>query len=394
MRSAIRPLREWLKSAADDRAVRWSFGLFVTWRVSLSALAMILISLRPLPEGDHEEYLSSLALSPVSSRVEQLLLEVWQRWDVLHYQRIAAQGYTDNQSSVFPPLLPALTRLLGIALGANYLLAALVVSNLSFFLALVIFYKLTQLDHGDRTAQRATLYLSVFPTAFFFGVPYSESLFFLLLMLFFYATQKRRWAVASVAAGLASFTRIQGLVLIVPLSYEWLRYTGFDLRRVGSLALLILPVVLPSAAFVLSRHLAGYPPLASVLAAYWHTTIGAPWHNFANLAGRLSSQTLSANDALDALITIPFLLFTLAAFRRMRRSYALYTAATMLVILSVVYPPLPLMNLPRHILLLFPTFIFMATLGSRPNVHRCIAYTSTSLLILLTGMFVQWLWVA
>jgi hypothetical protein len=330
----------------------------------------------------------SLGLNPVSSRVQQLLLEVWQRWDALHYQRIAAQGYTDNASSVFPPLFPAITRSLSAALGGNHLLAALVISNLSFFVALVCFYKLTLLDCDEDVARRATIYLSIFPTAFFFLAPYSESLFFLLVMLFFHATQKRRWAAASVAAGLASFTRIQGLVLIVPLSYEWLRYTRFNLRRAGSLVLLILPVLLPPAAFVLSRHLAGYPPLSSVLETYWHGTVGAPWHNFANLAGRLSSQTLSANDALDALITIPFLLFTLAAFRRMRRSYALYTAATMLVILSSVW------SLPRHILLLFPTFIFMATLGSRRNIHRCVVYASASLLIFLTAMFVQWFWVA
>ena len=29
MRSAIRPLREWLKSAADDEAVRWPLGVFL-----------------------------------------------------------------------------------------------------------------------------------------------------------------------------------------------------------------------------------------------------------------------------------------------------------------------------------------------------------------------------
>ena len=394
MRLATQAATEWLKQVADDEAVRWPLGVFLIVRVSLSALAILVVSWPPLPRLDHERTLMSFGLEPVSSRVQQLLLEVWQRWDVIHYQRIAAQGYTDNQSSVFPPLFPALTKVVGTVLGGHHLLAALLVSNLCFLVALVYFFKLTQVDYDREVARRATLYLAIFPTAFFFFVPYSESLFFLLVMLFFYAAQHQRWAAASVAAGLAAFTRTQGLVLIVPLSYEWLRYTGFNWRRAGSLVLLILPVLLPPAAFVLSRHLAGYPPLSSVLETHWHATFGAPWHNFASLAGRLSSQTLSANDALDALITIPFLLLTLAAFRRMRRSYALYTAATMLVILSFVYPPLPLADLPRHILLLFPTFIFMATLGSRPNIHRCIVYVSTSLLIMLTGMFVLWFWVA
>ncbi|HUS69424.1 MAG TPA: mannosyltransferase family protein [Anaerolineae bacterium] len=394
MRPATQAIRVRLRQVADDRAVRWSLGIFVMLRVSLSVLAIVVVSLRPLPEQGHERYVMSLGLEPVSSRAEQLLLEVWQRWDVVHYQRIAAQGYTDDESSVFPPLLPALMRLLGQLLGGNYLLAGMVISNLAFALVLLVLYELARLDYGELVARKATLYLAIFPTAFFLLLPYSESLFLLLVLLAFYAGRHRHWVAASLAAAMASMTKLQGVVLILPLAYEYFEHIRFDFRRVGWQAMLLPLASLPPIAFMWFRSVTGYPSLPSVLRDYWHSFVGAPWHNFANLAGRLSSQTLSANDALDALITIPFLLFTLAAFRRMRRSYALYTAATMLVVLSVVYPPLPLMNLPRHILLLFPTFIFMATLGSRPNVHRCIVYASTSLLILLTGMFVQWLWIA
>jgi predicted membrane protein len=379
---------------AHDEAVRWAFGVFLAVRVCLSALAIVVIVLRPLPEGAHERYVMSLGLEPVSSRAEQLLLEVWQRWDVVHYQRVAAQGYTDDESSVFPPLLPALMRLLGQLLGGDYLLAGMVISNLAFALALLVLYELARLDYGELVARKATLYLAIFPTAFFLLLPYSESLFLVFVLLAFYAGRHRHWAAASVAAAMASMTKLQGLVLILPLAYEYFEHIRFDLRRAGWQAMLLPLASLPPIAFMWFRSVAGYPSLPSVLRDYWHSFVGAPWHNFANLAGRLSSQTLSANDALDAMIAIPFLLFTLAAFRRMRRSYALYTAATMLVILSVVYPPLPLMNLPRHILLLFPTFIFMATLGSMPNAHRAIVYGSIPLLILLTGMFVQWLWVA
>ncbi|MCJ7621463.1 MAG: hypothetical protein MUP64_14725 [Anaerolineae bacterium] len=394
MRPATQAVREWLKQVADDSAVRWSLGIFLMLRVSLSLLAIVVTSMQPLPELGHERYVMSLGLEPVSTRGEQLLLEVWQRWDVVHYQRIAAQGYTDDESSAYPPLFPVLISLLGAAWGGNHLLASLVISNLSFFLALVCFYKLTLLDYDEGVARRATIYLSIFPTAFFFLVPYSESLFFLLVMLFFYAARHNRWTTASAAAGLASFTRIQGLVLILPLTYEWLRYTGFNWRRVGSLALLTLPVVLPPAAFVLGRHLAGYPPLASVLAAYWHTTVGGPWHNFVNLFSLLTSRKASGIDVISGAIVIPFLLLTLAFLPRIRPSYALYTAATLLTVLSIVYPPPPMMNLPRHMLLLFPTFVVMAALATRQAVHRAIVYSSIPLLILLTGMFVQWLWVA
>jgi Gpi18-like mannosyltransferase len=390
----VQEAKDRLRRIADDEAVRWPLAVFLSVRVSLSALAVLVASFRPLPRVDLERNLASFGLEPVSSRVEQLLLEVWQRWDVIHYQRIAAQGYTDHQSSVFPPLFPALTKLVGIILGGHYLLAALLVSNLSFLVALIYFFKLTRLDYDREVARRTTLYLAIFPTAFFFLVPYSESVFFLLVMLFFYAVWHRHWTAASVAAGLAAFTKIQGLVLIVPLCCEWLRHARFSLRRAGSLALLMVPVLLPPAAFVLARHLAGYPPLWSVLETHWHSTIGAPWHNLANLLGRLASNRLTANDVLDAVIVVPFLLLTLVSLFKTRLSYSLYSAATLAVVTSIVYPDLPLTNLPRHWLLLFPTFIFLAVQAKSPNIRRCIVYGSSSLLILLTGMFVRWYWVA
>jgi hypothetical protein len=216
----------------------------------------------------------------------------------------------------------------------------------------------------------------------------------LLVMLFFYAARCQRWVAASVAAGLASLVRVQGLVLVVPLSYEWLRQAGCYPRRAGRLALLIVPAIFPAVLFLCFRYLAGYPSPTSVLATQWHTTIGPPWQNFVNLMARLASHKASPNDLLDMAITVPFLLLTLASLTRMRASYALYTALTLVAVGSVVYTNTPLMNLPRHWLLLFPTFIFMGVLGKRPYVHRSIVYVSTPLMLFLAGMFVEWLWVA
>jgi hypothetical protein len=392
--AAVRRATAWLARIVHDEAVRWTFGVFLTVRLCLSALAIVVITVRPLPVGGHERYITSLGLEPVSSRAEQLLLEVWQRWDVVHYQRIAEQGYTDLESSIFPPLFPAVIKVLAPALGGSYLLAALLACNLSYFAALIIFYKLIRSEYEPEVARRSTLYLSIFPTAFFFLVPYSESLFFLMVMLFFYAARCQRWVAAGVAAGLASLVRFQGLVLVAPLTYEWLRQAGFDLRRAGRLALLIVLATFPAVVFLCFRHLAGYPSPSSVLATQWHTTIGTPWQNFVNVMVRLVSHKASPKDLLDTVITIPFLLLTLASVPKMRASYALYTALTLVIVDSVVYTNTPLMNLPRHWLLLFPTFIFMGVLGKRSYVHRSIVYSSTPLMLFLTGMFVQWLWVA
>ena len=105
--AAVGRVTAWLARMVHDEAVRWAFGVFLAVRVCLSALAIVVIVLRPLPEGAHERYVMSLGLEPVPSRAGQLLLEVWQRWDVVHYQRIAAYGYTDDESTAFYPLVPS-----------------------------------------------------------------------------------------------------------------------------------------------------------------------------------------------------------------------------------------------------------------------------------------------
>jgi len=387
-------LADRLQRAVEDKAGRWALVVFLTVRLALSALAAIVITVCPLPEGGHEAYISSLGLRPVENRAEKLLLGVWQRWDVVHYQRIAAQGYTDEESSAFSPLFPSLIALLGAGLGGNYLLAGLVVSNLSFFLTLVCLYKLTELDYGEEVARRTVLYLSIFPTAFFFFVPYSESLYLLSVVLFFCALRRRRWVLACATTVLASLTRLQGSVLLIPWGFEYLNHVRFDLRRVRWDVLLIPLALIPSIGFLWLRRMSGYPELAEALAEYWHSSFGAPWHNFMNLWALATSGQLSVIDILDTVITIPFLGLVVASLLCTRTSYRLYTVATLLVVLSVVYIPPPLMNLPRHMLLFFPAFMLMASLGRRPAVHRAIIYGSTALLILLTGMFVQWAWVA
>jgi hypothetical protein len=387
-------LTDRLRRMAQDKAVRRALVVFLTVRLALSALAVVVVTLLPLPEGGHEAYVSSVGLRPVENPTEELLLEVWQRWDVVHYQQIAAQGYTDEESSAHAPLFPSLMALLGTALGGNHLLAGFLICNLSFLLALVYLYKLTELDYGEQVARRTVLYMSIFPTAFFF-VPYTESLYLLSVVLFFFhAAWRRRWSVASTATMLASLTRFQGSILAIPWGFEYLEHIGFDLRRVRWHVLLIPPALVPAVAFLWLGTLAAYAGVVEVLAEHWHSIFGAPWHNFLHLWALATSGSLSIIDILDAVITIPFLGLVLASLLRMRTSYRLYTVATLFLVLSVVYIAPPLMNIPRHMLVFFPTFMFMASLAKRPFVHRAIVYSSTALLMLLAGMFVQWLWVA
>jgi 4-amino-4-deoxy-L-arabinose transferase-like glycosyltransferase len=66
---------------------------------------------------------------------------------------------------VFLPFYPLLIKLFAL-IFKNYMLSALIVSNLSYALAAYYLYKLVLLDYPKEDAIRAVFYFSIFPTAY------------------------------------------------------------------------------------------------------------------------------------------------------------------------------------------------------------------------------------
>ena len=97
--------------------------------------------------------------------------------------------------------------------GGHPLFAAMFVSNLAFFASLVVLYDLTVRESSEEVARKTIVYLAIFPTAFFFLAPYSESLFLLLSLVAFREARRDRWANVAIAGALAALTRSIGVVL-------------------------------------------------------------------------------------------------------------------------------------------------------------------------------------
>src|SRR4051812_3693066 len=144
-------------------------------------------------------------------------LGIWNRWDASLYLKIAQNGYTstgdDRFLIVFFPLYPTLVAF-GEIFVRDYLLSAFLVSALASIAAGLALRELTRLDHSERTAQLAVLFLFIFPTSYFLHIPYTESLFLALVIGAFLAARKRSWIVAGIVGGLACLTRINGLLLV------------------------------------------------------------------------------------------------------------------------------------------------------------------------------------
>jgi hypothetical protein len=147
---------------------------------------------------------------------------VWSRanFDGFHYTKIARDGYQYLQQAFFP-FYPQLISFFQ-KIFDSFLISSLLISNLSFILLLVGFWKLLELEGIKRGAIKKSLFfLVIFPTSFYFVSAYTESLFLLLVLWSFYFAQKGKFFWAGLLAGFASYTRPIGIFLLPALLVEY-----------------------------------------------------------------------------------------------------------------------------------------------------------------------------
>ena len=145
------------------------------------------------------------------------IISIWNTWDTLHYLNIAKEGYassTVNERHIliaFLPLFPLLIKIFSF-LFQNYLLSALLVSNIAYIFAVFYLYKLVLLDFNKEDALRSIIYFSIFPTAYFLHAAYTESPYLALTIASFYYARKDKWALSGTLGMLAAATRITGII--------------------------------------------------------------------------------------------------------------------------------------------------------------------------------------
>jgi hypothetical protein len=145
-------------------------------------------------------------------------------WDSEHYLYLSHVGYGAGvKSCAFYPLWPLMVRGVARLAGGNHLIGGLVLGNLCSLAAWVLFYDRVRCHWGTSAARWALLFLLLFPGSLFYQFLYSESLFFLLVMLLWWGLEERRWAMAWVAASLLPLTRAVGLFAVLPIAWQALQ---------------------------------------------------------------------------------------------------------------------------------------------------------------------------
>lgn len=154
----------------------------------------------------------------------------WGTWDGGHYQGIAVNGYAPYQTAWFPAY-PILMKILTLV-GVPPLWAGLAISHASALVAMYYLYRLALLEFGDEAAKRVVFAVLIFPTSFYLGAVYNESLFLAVTTASFYYARNNRWLLASILAGIAGATRLMGLAVIAGVSAEYLLKNrgGFEIK--------------------------------------------------------------------------------------------------------------------------------------------------------------------
>jgi hypothetical protein len=384
----------------SDPSIRYAIIVFVASRLFLTLWALVVLAFRPQPQVPDEVLRPYLGQPRFTEGVTGAFLGPWQRFDTLHYMRIAEQGYQTEEDSVFPPLFPAAMTGVGALLSPllpqaeSSLLAAIIVSNIAFFGVLVLLYRITARELDDDMALRSIIFLTIFPASFFLLAAYSESLFiFLALGSIFSARSGRFWLAGSLGL-LASLTRLTGVVLLFPLAYEYLYRRDFKISKIDRVSISIFLPLVGIGGFLLWRSYAGLPPLNQIYEQYWYQTTGFPGTDMIKAVVRVFQGKAAFTLFFDFFCALLLIVTTIAAFRSLRPTFGLYSAGLLLFILLPTSDLKPLFSFSRYALAFFPTFMIMSQFAATPWRKRIVIYPSVALMLYFSGQFIMWGWVA
>ncbi len=342
--------------------------IFIIWRIFLF---LPLWAGRNIPYRIKYEYTHIFTSTLKYAPVDRPLLYPLANFDGVHYLDIAGNSYKDNGR--FFPLYPILIRGLatifgtGQAFGIIQFFSALAISQLSFLLAIIFLYKLLRLDFSEKISFWSIIFLMTFPTSFFFGLIYTESLFLLFLVLSLYLARKQKWFWSSFFAMLLTITRPIGIVLIPALIYEAYKQKKF-LHFNLSFYFLIFDflIIIPLGLFLFSYYclIKWHDPLfflhAQALLQNGRSVTGfifplqTVWR-YLKIITTVSPNIFEWKVALLEIFSFGFGsgILVFAWFKKIRPSFLIFSLFALLIpTLSGTFS-----GLPRYLLVIFPIFL-------------------------------------
>ena len=278
------------------------------------------------------------------------------RWDSYWYLDIVKNGYYLQENNtlsnvVFFPLYPLLIKIVGTLLLGNFVLAGWCISMIALVAACAVFYKLLKEFHPDIDAEKPILLMLLFPTAFFFNVMYTESLFLLMTIATFYFALRREFYKAGVFALLGALTHSNGVFLALPILWRIIERDGW--KSVGSKKI-ILVFFAPIGTFLFLLY--DYLKFKDLLLFF---KIEAAWgRGFVFNIDHFSffSHPSIVNMGIDIAFTALIVTAIVLVWKKLSPLYSVFMSLTVLSALTSG----TLMSIGRYSLVLFPLFIVLA----------------------------------
>lgn len=379
-----------------DPAIRRVTWLWAGW-VAILLLFQAAAWLRLDVAGPDTSYGWTVEHSTDTPRTGIALSHV--RWDSYHYLRLAQFGYHRAEDAAYYPAYPVLMRAVTALVTRplmpwasalqQYAVAGLAISLVASLPAVWAMHALARDVLGADDALRATVYLLIFPTAFFMLQVYTEALYLALAIPALLMAVRRRWWAAGALAALATITRATGFLLVGAIGVYW--YTDWRAGRrpawntLGALAL-------PGIALLAHRLVLRLSDLDqdAAFAAYGRSVLNLD--GLREISHQLGQMLTDPMGAVQIGLDVALPLITLWACWRVWRvapGLALYGAAV--VILPLVTGTLVSLN--RYALAAAPAFLGLATAGRDPLFDRLWTLGSTLLLALYVVTFAHGYWV-
>jgi Gpi18-like mannosyltransferase len=356
---------------------------FMIWfllRILTSTFAGIVSAIKPMMPIEISTPLFPPS-EPLAKWFNRAFLSPWERWDAVWYQQIVVHGYSSNNGTApFQPLYAWLATPFARA-GMSPILSLLIVSSLAGVALFYLYIKLARFDLSSMDSHFAVMLFALAPPAFILFAPYSEAVFLLAAVACTIALRQKSWWLAGLLGGIAALTRQQGILLLIPMTWELWENSSHSFREAKQqwrswLAILLIPlgmlVWLAYRAFILNDVHVNFvnfnqflyslliSPSASQVVPDQH--FAWPWQVL-----YYSFQKLIAASDVDIWVNIIggllFIILLAISWRKMRTSYRLYSLVTVCISFSFFSGFLhPVMGLLRHLFLAFPVFIGMAAL--------------------------------
>jgi hypothetical protein len=327
--------------------------------------------------------------------------DTFARWDSGWYVGIARDGYRfvegGRSNLAFFPAYPLSMRYAGYLLGGrteHFFLGGILVSWVAFIAAMTLLYRLARLDLDEAGADRAVIYAAVFPSAYFFGLVYSESLFLCLMLTTVYAIRTRRWLVVGVVGALAMCSRVNAIVAMPALAWLAWRAAGRDREQLISAGLALAGAGLGFLAWCGYVYVSSGNPFewaASITRWSYHPGDAPPWAPLFGLAEALwtrpyhylTTEHQALYDTYNGLVAGAVVASTPFVWWRLGAGYGLFMAANLALPLSTGQ----FEGLGRYCSVLFPFAIWLAASVRSATVHHLALVVFATLFMLGLSLF-------